>query len=124
MKPPRNSVVGPRTPLFKQVPHGGVAFQPGVKTNLQAEMLEDKKQVPVYPLQHYAGQSYMNMVKPCRAVNDINRPPRFQGDKPFNTTSVSARPWGPLSKLGFSYQRVEPFGGNLRQNNNLLRTNY
>lgn len=126
MKPPANQVVGPRTPLFKPVPAGANQTQPEFQTGLQANLLQDKKRVPL-PISQLRSMGinydYTSMVKPCRAVNDINKLPRFQGDKPFNTTSVSARPIDPLSKLGFSYQRLEPLGGNLRQNNNLLRTN-
>lgn len=127
MKPPANPVVGPKTPLFKPVPHGGVAFQPEFESGLQSKLLQDKKRIPL-PISQMRSMGinydYTSMVKPCRAVNDINKLPRFQGDKPFNTTSVSARPIDPLSKLGFSYQRLEPLGANLRQNNNLLRTSY
>jgi len=126
MKPPANQVVGPRTPLFKPVPAGAVQDQPEFQTHLQTKLLQDKKRVPM-PLSQlrFMGMNFspLSMVKPCREVNDIYTNPRF-GSKPFNTTSVSARPIDPLSKLGFSYQRLEPLGGNLRQNNNLLRTSY
>jgi len=128
MKPPTTDVRLPKNApqLYHPPPRGAVQDQPEFRTSLQTKMLQDKKAVPEALSQlRYMGINYdpMNMVQSCMKVNEIYTNPRF-GSKPFNTTSVSARPIDPLSKLGFSSQRVEPLGGNLRQDRPLLRTNY
>jgi len=128
MKPPTSDVrLRKNAPqLYQPPPRGAVQDQPEFQTSLQRKMFLDKKAVPEALSQlRYMGITYnhMNMVESCIRVNDIYTNPRF-GSRPFNSTSVSARPIDPLSKLGFSRQRVEPLGGNLKQDRPLLRTNY
>ena len=128
MKPPTSDVRLPKNApqLYQPPPRGAVQDQPEFQTSLQRKMFLDKNAVPE-PLSQlrYMGITYnpMEMVESCIRVNDIYTNPRF-GSRPFNSTSVSARPIDPLSKLGFSRQRVEPLGGNLKQDRPLLRTNY
>jgi hypothetical protein len=118
MRPPKSTIQGkPAYDLSsnKYNPSLGEIAQPTLQTQLASRILPNDKVKDEYipsPLKQMGIDDYIS--PGCREVNDLRKVIRGNGLF-FNKQLVNASPIDPLSRQGFSDDRISTFGANFKQ---------
>jgi hypothetical protein len=119
MRPPKSTVQGkPAYNLSSNMykPKLGEINQPIVQTQLASRILPNDKVKDEYipsPLKQMGILDHIS--QGCREVNDLRKVIRGNGLF-YNKQLVNATPINPLSRQGFSDDRIGVFGANFAQN--------
>ena len=111
LNPPQDRISGKHRPLNndKYHPNLGIIAQPQVGTNLADNVLPNKKVKDEYipSLMKQMGIEFRqsNISLGCREVNDLRKVERGNGTF-YNKQLVNATPINPLSRQGFSDDRL------------------
>ncbi|MDA0361836.1 MAG: hypothetical protein O3A45_02405 [Proteobacteria bacterium] len=118
MRPPKSTIQGkPAYDLSSNKYNPKLeVFQPTLETGLASRILPNDKIKNEYipsPLKQMGIDDYIS--PGCREVNDLRKVYRGNGLF-FNKQLVNASPIDPLSRQGFSDERIGVFGANFKQN--------
>ena len=111
LNPPADRISGKHRPLNdgRYHPHLGIIDQPEVGTNLADKVLPNKKvkdeYIPTLMKQMGIEYNQSNISLGCREVNDLRKVERGNGTF-YNKQLVNATPINPLSRQGFSEDRL------------------